>query len=256
MVDGVTVPTLYDLDQDIAESKNVAEELPDVVREMEALIERAREDLGDWDTVGKGARFYEDSPRLSAKERLQLKGTGKNRPKGEAVINPAIDNFEPLGSLHFGFESADDPMEGWKVVKGKLAQPVSSSPSLPRFTGKPFNRKGKRHLSTVATANDAGATDNQKAIIESPSLVIKGERVAFLLSGGGPGTRVAFVDLESGEEFLSTTGPAGPRMKRYVLEIPPAFRNKAIKIRLIDEAVANWGHLCFDDFSADGELVR
>lgn len=49
---------LFDLDQDIGEKTNVAEQHPDVVTRLKALAEQAREDLGDSATKqeGKGVR--------------------------------------------------------------------------------------------------------------------------------------------------------------------------------------------------------
>ena len=49
---------LYDLDRDISEASNVAEQNPDMVKRLEALAEQAREELGDSLTkrTGKGAR--------------------------------------------------------------------------------------------------------------------------------------------------------------------------------------------------------
>jgi arylsulfatase A len=49
---------LYDLESDVGETKNVADQYPDVVRRLEALAEKAREELGDsaTDRKGKGVR--------------------------------------------------------------------------------------------------------------------------------------------------------------------------------------------------------
>jgi len=47
---------LYDLDADIAEQNNVADEHPDVVERLLALAEKARDDLGDTGRKGKGQR--------------------------------------------------------------------------------------------------------------------------------------------------------------------------------------------------------
>jgi arylsulfatase A len=49
---------LFDLENDISESTNVAEEHPEVVERLQALADRAREDLGDSATKqrGKGVR--------------------------------------------------------------------------------------------------------------------------------------------------------------------------------------------------------
>lgn len=64
--DGAQVPyerrqigtELYDLENDVSERTDVATRHPDVVRQLEALAEKAREDLGDSLThrAGKGVR--------------------------------------------------------------------------------------------------------------------------------------------------------------------------------------------------------
>ena len=50
---------LYNLKKDIGETTNVAAQHPDIVKELLALAETAREDIGDYDRIGKGARFYD-----------------------------------------------------------------------------------------------------------------------------------------------------------------------------------------------------
>jgi arylsulfatase A len=50
------VTELYDLHADIGETTNVAEKHPQVVARLKALIETAREDLGDGDRQGVGVR--------------------------------------------------------------------------------------------------------------------------------------------------------------------------------------------------------
>jgi arylsulfatase A-like enzyme len=63
---------LYDLQDDIGETTNVADKHPDVVKRLLALAEKAREDLGDTDRKGKNQRpaGWVDNPKpmlLSAK---------------------------------------------------------------------------------------------------------------------------------------------------------------------------------------------
>lgn len=56
---------LYDLEDDIGETTNVADKHPDVVKRLLTLAERAREDLGDIDRKGKNQRpaGWVDNPK-------------------------------------------------------------------------------------------------------------------------------------------------------------------------------------------------
>lgn len=252
MIDRVPETALYDLDADPSETSNVAAQHPEIVVQLETLIANAREELGDWDQIGKGARFFDPEPRLTAKARweAQTAAEKENTPKRNVVLR--YDQFAPLGDLRFDFESGE--MDGWTIVSGDFAQPISSAPSLPRWKDAPFHRRGKFHLSTVALKDDSGTSDKQKGVIESPRFVLEGDKVAFLLSGGGKGARVALCDAESGEELMATSGPASAQMKRFILDVGK-LRGKTLVLRLVDDAESGWGHLCFDDFSAAGKLL-
>ena len=56
---GFDRPFLVDLDNDIGETMNVADQHPDVVERLLALAETMRQDLGDFDRVGKNMRFFD-----------------------------------------------------------------------------------------------------------------------------------------------------------------------------------------------------
>ena len=56
---GFMKPFLVDLHKDIGESRNVADTNPKVVAHLMKLAEMAREDIGDYDRVGKNMRFYD-----------------------------------------------------------------------------------------------------------------------------------------------------------------------------------------------------
>ena len=62
MIDAVEKTQLYDLEADIEERYDLAEQHPQIVARLAKLIDKAREDLGDHETVGSGARFF-DGPR-------------------------------------------------------------------------------------------------------------------------------------------------------------------------------------------------
>ena len=56
---GFGKPFLVDLDKDLGETTNVAEQHPDVVKKLLGLAQNMRNDLGDFDRVGKNMRFFD-----------------------------------------------------------------------------------------------------------------------------------------------------------------------------------------------------
>lgn len=60
ILEPVTELELYDLESDIGEQTNVASNRPEVVERLAGLADQAREELGDYDRIGSGVRFYED----------------------------------------------------------------------------------------------------------------------------------------------------------------------------------------------------
>ncbi len=59
---GFDNPFLVDLDADLGETTNVAAEYPDVVKRLLAVAETARDDIGDYDRVGRNMRFFDPLP--------------------------------------------------------------------------------------------------------------------------------------------------------------------------------------------------
>ena len=58
-----TEPLLYNLDRDISETTNVAEANPKVVKQLLSIAEKARVDIGDYNRIGGGARFFDKGAR-------------------------------------------------------------------------------------------------------------------------------------------------------------------------------------------------
>ena len=63
ILDPVTELALYNLEADIGEQRNVAALHPDIVKRLTALADKARAELGDYDRIGSGVRFFEDGPK-------------------------------------------------------------------------------------------------------------------------------------------------------------------------------------------------
>lgn len=59
MIDEVKTVELYDLESDIAETTNVADQHPEVVERFMKEVARVRAELGDAGTIGTGARFFD-----------------------------------------------------------------------------------------------------------------------------------------------------------------------------------------------------
>jgi arylsulfatase len=60
---GFEQPALYDLEADLGETTDVADEHPDVVKRLLNVAEEARADVGDYNRIGQGARFFDEGPK-------------------------------------------------------------------------------------------------------------------------------------------------------------------------------------------------
>lgn len=84
---GFDEPFLVDLNNDIGETTNVANQNPQVVERLLALAETKRQDLGDFDQVGKNMRFFDlvgerpTRPPVPAPRRSRLKNPAKEKNK-------------------------------------------------------------------------------------------------------------------------------------------------------------------------------
>ncbi|GIW90631.1 MAG: hypothetical protein KatS3mg109_1063 [Pirellulaceae bacterium] len=74
--DPVNSLELFDLHADPSESKNLAAEYPEVVNRLLVLIDRARHELGDYDRIGSGARFFDLGPRRPELQRQTMRVPG------------------------------------------------------------------------------------------------------------------------------------------------------------------------------------
>jgi arylsulfatase A-like enzyme len=69
MIDRVAREELYHLEKDPGEKRDVALEHPEQVSRLLALAERARDELGDYDRVGRLARFFDGPVPATSAER-------------------------------------------------------------------------------------------------------------------------------------------------------------------------------------------
>jgi hypothetical protein len=61
--DAVEKPLLFDLLNDMGEQNDLAAEYPDIVRKLMLDADKARAELGDYNKIGTGARFFDDGEK-------------------------------------------------------------------------------------------------------------------------------------------------------------------------------------------------
>jgi arylsulfatase len=244
MIEAVKEVHLFDLNADPGENVNLASQHPEVVARLMKRIEAARENLGDINETGSGARFFDPGNR-----RLEQK---RKQPSASPAKSAGYDKLPPKGSLRFRFE--DGSSDGWKVTAGAFGTIVTDMPSLPRFQDRPFAREGGHHLSTLMTSTSV--SDQQVGVIESPEFVIQGEEIAFLIGGGFDKNHLylALVDSESDQLLMQSGGKGDPLLRRVIWSVSH-LQDRRVRFRLVDNKTANWGHLNVDDISLEGRLL-
>ena len=235
-IEGVPEPLLYDLVADRGETRDRFTEEPEVVERLMSHVETARRELGDYDRIGAGARFFD---------------SGAKRPEVRYWDpGPGFDGQEPVGALHFDFEEG---LEGWEVVEGQLELPRSDRPYHPVLHHRPYPRRGDHHLSTLDLRRPFGFDDGQRGVLQSPPFVLKGDRMSFLLGGGGFEDCYAALCEPDGTVLLRRGGPRKPGMERVDWDVGE-WRGRRVVFRLVDRRAGAWGHLLLDDLSCEGEL--
>ena len=244
MIEEVKEVQLFDLSADPGETTNLADQHPEVVAGLEERIAAARAELGDMDVVGSGARFFDEGPRRI--------GGAKSGAKPPLL---SYDQFEPVGNLRFSFESGQ--LESWKIIEGGFAAAVTTMPALPRHKDAPFARHGDHHLSTLTLADGKSASDTQTGVLQSPEFILRGDRLAFLVSGGFEAGKlyVGLVDADSGEVLIQEGGSKDHRMRRVIWDVSK-WKGRQVHLRVVDDKTAGWGHLNVDDISVEGSLVN
>jgi arylsulfatase len=240
MVNEVKELSLYDLEADIGEEHNVADEHPEVVARLMKLIERGRQDLGDYDRVGQGARFFDDGPKRPDMD--FWKRGRRPRPK-----QTEYDNTPPVGNLRFNFEGG---MDGWQVVEGDL--PGCRTDRTPFYRRGAIGKQGDFVLNTLGPLSPEAKGDALTGVLESPVFELRGEKVSFLVGGGDhQDTYVALCDAASAEELMTARGRNVHAVHRVTWDVAK-LKGRGLFLRIVDRHTGGWGHVVFDDFSADG----
>ena len=114
------------------------------------------------------------------------------------------------GTLVFDFESGDLGQEGWSIVHGANTQPIGEREFEFNRPNTPYQKHGKRYLTTLESA-ERTPTDAVYCIMESPVFTIKGDKITFLIGGGGSreGERVELALLADDGEVAHVLNARG-----------------------------------------------
>ena len=161
---------------------------------------------------------------------------------------------KPNDRVRFDFETGD--LQGWKVVEGWFENPVSDRAVFhnvyPEIPQNRYNKHGRFYLSTVERKTGP-SNDQMTGVIESPVFVLDGPAISFLVGGGqAENVYVALCTLD-GKEALKTRGRDTEIMHRVQWSAPQLVGQRVF-LRVVDANTEGWGHVTFDDFTAQGRI--
>lgn len=151
--------------------------------------------------------------------------------------------------VRFDFES--DALQDWTVTQGKFDKLISFKPPTPEILAT-YNAEGNFCLSTLERA-DGSPNESMTGVAESSVFILHGPAMSLRVGGGsGPDTYLALCTLD-GDEILKAHGANSEKMRRVAWNAPQLV-GKPVYLKLVDRATGAWGHITFDDFSAEGVL--
>ena len=147
----------------------------------------------------------------------------------------------------------DGTMQGWKIVIGKLAHPISNCVNARNVPNTPFPRQGKYHLSTLDTDDHGGYDDDQMAVVISPVFDTHTGIIRLLVGGGvAASTYVALCNMQ-GEELRTARGRNEEKLYEVIWDVND-LKNTPLFIKMVDMAKGSWSHIHVDDVHINGIL--
>ncbi len=156
---------------------------------------------------------------------------------------------EEFGTVRFDFETGD--LQGWRVLEGGFGLLVCDRAEF-HNAAQPYTKQGRWFLSTLEQEGYR-PNDSHTGMLESPVFELRAPEMTFLAGGGAhPDTYVALCTLDGREQFRAG-GDNSEVMARRSWNAPGLVGQKCF-LRIVDWNQGGWGHITFDDFSAQGVL--
>ena len=173
---------------------------------------------------------------------------------GHQAVPDLASSPKPNNQVQFDFETGD--LQGWKVVEGGFENPVSDRAVFhnvyPEIPQNRYNKQGRYYLSTVERKTGP-SNDQMTGVIESPVFVLEGPVMFFLIGGGQAETVYVALCTLDGKEVLKSRGRETEIMHRVEWSAPQLVGQRVF-LRIVDANTGGWGHVTFDDFTAQGRI--
>ena len=218
---------LYDLENDVNETKNVYREHPEVVKELRKVLAGYK-------------------PPEFKRQRQPARGNPRNNP---AKKIPATSSAR---SAVFDFESSK--LAPWKIVEGHLSHVIGSRDEFFNNKGQ-YNKQGKYYLTTLEVAAEASkGNDSQTGVIVSPMFIPEPGNMTFRIGGGqGKSTYVALCTAD-GKETEIARGVNSQVMQEAAWDLTP-YAGKKMFLKIVDKSSSGWGHITVDNFQFDANVL-
>lgn len=157
-----------------------------------------------------------------------------------ATVGAPVSN-----AFNFNFESGD--LQG-ATITGSL-NPLTNLANF-HLTRTPYNKEGNYFISTLEHPN--GASDAHTGTVTSPSFILNGGEVSFLI-GGGMSPELSFsIHNTIGQTLYSgNRGVNAEPLERRSIDLS-AFIGQEVFWRITDNSRNTWGYIAIDDIRFDG----
>ena len=155
------------------------------------------------------------------------------------------------GIVRFDFETGD--LQGWQVVEGEFSKLLGDREFEFHSETVKYTNEGDYYLTTLERADSDQPDDTQTGVVESPVFTLTGPKASMLVGGGSHASTYVALCTEDGEEVLHARGRDSQTMHRVEWDVSP-WEGERVYLRLVDQHTGGWGHITFDDFSAEGYI--
>lgn len=175
-----------------------------------------------------------------------------------AAFSVFAEETPQTDAIIFDFESGNLEEEGWLIVEGANTKPIGSRSAEFHDESVAYQKQGTYYLTTLESNASASPTDNTLCIIESPVFVITGDKITFLVGGGGARKHVCvelalLKDDGDVEPVLEARGKDSQKLDLVEWDVAQ-YKGKKALIRVVDQETGSWAHIRCDHFQIAGTL--